>query len=122
LLYAGHQDDRFRYELEVDIEPRSRFGALLAWRAFDREHAGMVVAGLVYEAGAARPRLVLDLHADAGIDIDQIAPVIGGGIRPTLTIYGPFGVALDTGGYLVIDGIDNTRLVIGTSLSLVVRW
>jgi len=122
VMYTGYQGDRWRFEAEVDIEPKSRFGALVAWRGFDPEHRGILLGGLVYEAGAARPLLVIDLHADAGADLDQIAPVVGGGIRITLTAWGPFGVALDTGGYLVIDGIDGTRLVLGTSLSAVVRW
>jgi hypothetical protein len=121
-LWTGAGGDRNRFELEIDVEPRSRFGALLAWRAFDLDHAGMVMAGLVYEGAAARPRLVIDLHADLGADLDQRAPVIGGGIRTTLTIWAPFGIGLDSGAYLVIDGVDDTRLAIATSGSVVIRW
>lgn len=121
-LWTGADGDRYRYELELDLEPRSRFGGLVAWRGFDADHHGMLLAGLVYEAGAARPTLVVDLHADVGADLDQRAPVFGGGIRTTLTIWGPFGVALDGGAYLVIDGVDNTRLAIASSTSAVVRW
>src|SRR4051812_47098383 len=81
LLLTGDHGDRNRFELEADLEPQSRFGALLAWRGFDGDHDGILDAGLIYEAGAARPRLVLDLHADLGYDLDQRAPMAGGGIR-----------------------------------------
>lgn len=122
LLVTGHDDNRFRFELELDIEPASRYGGFVAWRGFDDEHRGMLLGGLIYEAGAARPRLVLDLHADAGADLDQRAPVAGGGIRTTLTLIGPLGLALDSGAYLVIDGVDDTRLRLMGSTSIVARW
>jgi hypothetical protein len=122
LLLTGAEGDRTRFELELDIEPKSRFGGLLAWRAFDEEHRGMLLGGLVYEAGAARPRLVLDLHADVGADLDQKAPVAGGGIRTTLTLWKMLGLAFDGGAYLVIDGLEDTRLVLAGSTSLVMRW
>jgi hypothetical protein len=122
LLLTGHGDDRGRFELELDIEPASRFGGHLAWRAFDDDHRGLLLGGLVYEAGAARPRLVVDLHGDVGADLDVYAPVLGGGVRTTLTIWRVIGLALDTGAYLVIDGVDDTRLVIATSASLAIRW
>jgi len=121
-LLTGAGGDRNRFELELDIEPASRFGGLIAWRAFDPDHHGLLLGGLIYEGAAARPRLVLDLHADAGIDLDVTAPVLGGGLRTTLTIWRFIGLALDTGAYLVIDGVDNTRLVIATSASAVARW
>ena len=122
LLLTAHDDNRLRYELELDLEPWSRYGALVAWRAFDADHRGMLLAGLVFEGAAARPRLVVDLHADIGADLDQEAPVAGGGIRTTLTLWGPLGLAFDGGAYLVLDGVDDTRLRIQGSTSLVARW
>lgn len=121
-LLTGDNGDRNRFDVEVDVEPYSRFGALVALRGFDGQHRGLACAGLVYEAGAARPRLVLDLHADLGADLDQRAPLAGGGIRTTITIVGPLGIALDTGAYLVIDGVDRTRMVISSGAALVARW
>lgn len=121
LLLTAHDDTRFRYELEVDIEPASRYGGFLAWRAFDKDHHGMVLGGLVFEGGAARPRLVVDLHADVGAELDQKAPVVGGGVRTTLTLYKLIGIALDSGAYLIVDGYD-TRLRFIGSTSLVARW
>ena len=48
--------------------------------------------------------------------------MLGGGIRNTLTIIGPLGVALDTGAYLVVDGIDHSRFVLAANALLVARW
>jgi hypothetical protein len=121
-LLTGDNGDRNRFDAEVDIEPYSRFGGVLALRGFDADHRGLACAGMVYEAGAARPRLVLDLHADIGADLDQRAPLAGGGIRTTITVIGPLGIALDTGAYLVVDGVDRTRMVISSGAALVARW
>jgi hypothetical protein len=122
LLLSAHDGDRWRYELSFDVEPVNRYGGFLAWRGFDGEHKGMLLGGVVFEAGAARPRLVLALHGDVGADLDQRAPVVGGGIRTTLTLWGPIGVAFDSGAYLVVDGIEHTRLRLMGSTSLVARW
>lgn len=123
LLLTAHDDKRLRYELELDIEPGSRYGGFVAWRGFDGDgHRGMVLGGVVFEGAASRPRLVIDLHGDVGADLDQEAPVVGGGVRTTLTIYKMLGVAFDGGAYLVIDGIEDTRMRIMGSTSLVARW
>jgi len=125
LLTGANGGNRGRLDAEIDVSPGGafgRFGGSLAWRAVDRDHAGLACVGVVYEAAAARPRLVLDLHADLGADVDVKAPLVGGGIRSTLTIIGPLGVALDTGAYLVIDGIADTRLAIESNAMLVARW
>ena len=122
LVLTGHQDDRLRFDVVADLKLFSRVGALVAWRAVDRERRGLVMAGMVYEGAAARPRLVLDLHVEVGVDLDAEAPVVGGGIRTTLAIIGPLGIALDTGAYLVLDGIDETRLQIQSGAQVVARW
>ena len=122
LLLTGDGGDRQRFELEADFEPHSRWGGLVAWRGFNGDHAGIVDAGFIYEAGAARPRLVVDFHGDLGWDLDQHAPMVGGGLRTVITIVGPLGIALDTGGYLVIDGVESTRLAIAAGASLVARF
>jgi len=122
LVLAGDQGDRLRADVALDLKPGTRLGALLAWRAFDADHRGLVMAGVVYEGAAARPRLVLDVFAQAGADLDAEAPLAGGGVRTTLTIIGPLGVALDLAGYLVLDGIDDTRLHLQSNALAVVRW
>lgn len=122
LLLTGFGADRNRFEIEADLEPGSQLGGLVALRGVDDTHRGIACAGVVYEAGAARPRLVLDLHGDVGVDLDHPAPMVGGGVRTTITIVGPLGLALDAGGYLVIDGVSATRLEISTSAALAVRF
>jgi hypothetical protein len=122
LIMTGAQGDHFRLDLTVDLKPRSRYGFVVGWRAFDEEHRGLVTAGLAYEGAASRPRLVVDLHGDLGFDLDARRPLVGGGIRTTLMIYGPFGVVLDTGGYLVIDGVDDSRLQLQGATLFGARW
>ncbi|MDB4961420.1 MAG: hypothetical protein JWP01_1419 [Myxococcales bacterium] len=121
-VLSGSEGDRFRYDVIVDLKPRSRYGVVLAWRAFDQDRRGLVTAGLVYEGAAARPRLVLDLHVDVGADLDRPAPLAGGGVRATLTVIGPLGVAFDLASYLVLDGIDDSRLQLQSNAVLVARW
>jgi hypothetical protein len=121
-LLTGAGGDHLRYDLALDLKPASRYGALLAWRAFDGEHRGLLTAGLVYEAAAARPRLVLDLHADLGADLDRSTPLLGGGVRATVSLMGPLGVALDGGAFLVLDGVDDTHVQLQTTARLVVSW
>ena len=126
LLFTGREGGSLqRAAAEVDVEPGGAFGVFggaLALRAFDAHHAGLLCAGLVFEAAAARPTLVLDFHADVGFDLDVHAPLAGGGLRTTVGIIGPLAVALDTGGYLVIDGFDHTRLALMSSAELGLRW
>jgi hypothetical protein len=121
-VLAGSEGDRFRFDVIADLKPWSRYGVALAWRAFDQDRRGLVTAGLVYEGAAARPRLVIDLHADVGADLDRPAPLAGGGVRATLTIIGPLGVAFDLATYLVLDGIDDSRLQLQSNAVLVARW
>lgn len=120
-LATGADGDHLRGELALEIKP-TRLGALVAWRAFDATHDGLITAGITFEGAAARPRLVLDLHAELGVDLDARAPLVGGGIRTALAIIGPVGVALDTGAFLVIDGVDDTRLQLQSSAIAIVRW
>ena len=122
LLLSGDRGDRTRGDVAFDLKLRSRFGLIAAWRAFDDQHRGLVMAGIAYEAAASRPRLVIDFHAVVGADLDAAAPLIGGGMRTTLALIGPLGVALDVGGYLVLDGIDNSRLQLQSSVLVVGRW
>lgn len=122
LISTGARGDHFRLEATFDLKVRSRYGFVVGWRAFDDTHHGLVTAGLVYEGAAARPRLVLDLHVDLGVDLDERAPLGGGGLRTTVGIIGPLAVVLDAGGYLVIDGFDNSRLQLQGSLLVSARW
>ncbi len=123
LLATGQAEgSKLRGDVEVDLEPYSRYGGLLALRAFDKDHHGLLCGGLYYEGAAARPRLVLALHADLGADLDVHAPLVGGGIRTTLILVGPLAIAFDSGAYLVIRGVDHSRLVLTTAAMLALAW
>ncbi len=125
LLFTGNDGTAQRAEVELDVEPGGafgRFGALVALRGFDPHHAGLLCGGLVFEAAASRPGLIMDLHADAGADLDHRAPLAGGGLRTTIGITGPLAVALDSGAYLVLQGFDHTRLVLMGAAALALRW
>jgi len=124
-LVTGDNGDRNRFDAEVDVEPGGRFGhygLLVALRGFDDNHAGLLGAGLVFEAAAARPRLVLDLHADAGADLDARRPFAGGGVRTLLGIVGPLALAFDVTACVVIAGSQDTRLVFAGDTQVVLRW
>ena len=124
-LVSGDDGDRNRLDVEADIEPGGRFGhygVLVALRGFDRHHDGILCAGFVFEAAAARPRVVIDLHVDAGVDLDGTHPVAGGGIRTVVGIIGPLGVGLDAGAYLAIAGSQDTRLVVAGDAMVIARW
>ena len=122
-LLATGQDtgSRLRGDAEIDVEP-SRYGGLVALRAFDKDHRGLLCAGLVYEGAAARPQLVLALHADLGIDLDVRRPVLGGGIRSTLVVAGPLAVVYDGGAYVVAHGVEHSRLVLTSAVMLAAAW
>ena len=122
LLLTGDGGDRLRGEVAADLKLGGRYGVLAAWRAFDEGRRGLVTAGLVFEGAAARPRLVLDLHADLGVDLNARAPLAGGGIRTTLRIAGALGLVFDSGAYLVIDGLDRTRLQLQGSTLIALCW
>jgi hypothetical protein len=122
LVLTGDQGDRSRFDAAFDLKLRSRYGLLAAWRAFDPDRHGLVTLGLEYEGAASRPRLVLDLHADAGVDLDRPAPLVGAGIRTTLMIIGPLGLVLDTSAFAVIDGVAGSRLQLEGNALLAVRW
>lgn len=115
LVATGADGDRQRADVQLDLEPGGRwgrYGILVALRAFDGTHDGLLTGGLVFDAAAARPKLLLQLHVDAGVDLDVDRPLAGAGLRTTLGLVGPVGLVLDTAGYLVVDGLDGTRFEI----------
>lgn len=122
LALTGAEGDRLRYDVALDIKPSGRYGLTVGWRQFDTERRGLLVAGVVYEGGAARPRFVLDLHAGAGVDLAIPAPLVAGGIRPTLAIVGPLALVFDLSAYVILDGVDNSRLQIASSTLVAFTW
>ena len=81
--------------------------------------AGQATVGMAYRAAAARPKLDLVLHADAGVTW-PLAPTAGGGL---ITFFWPLkrvpvAVTAGSNAYLVIDGADDTRIVLSVGLGL----
>jgi hypothetical protein len=122
LAITGDEGDRLRYDIAIDFKPKSRYGITVGWRQFDADHRGLLVAGVVYEGAAARPRLVLDLHASAGVDLERPAPLVAGGIRPTLAIVGPLALVFDLTAYVILDGVDDSRFQLASSTLLAIKW
>ncbi len=82
---------------------------------------GQATVGIAYRAAAARPKLDLVVHADAGVTW-PVAPAAGGGV---ITYFWPLKkvpVAVTSGlnVYLVVDGVDDTRVVVSVGLGLAV--
>ena len=125
LVVTGADGDHQRADVELDLEPGGRwgrYGVVVALRAFDGAHDGLLTAGVVFDAAAARPKLLLQLHADAGVDLDIDRPLAGGGLRTTLGIVGPVGLLLDAAGYLVVDGLDGTRFELALDALVVAHF
>jgi hypothetical protein len=122
LAITGAGGDHLRFDVAIDLKPKSRYGVTVGWRQFDADHRGLLVGGIVYEGAAARPRLVLDLHAGAGVDLDRPAPLVVAGIRPTLAIIGPLALVFDLSAYVILDGVDNSRLQLASSTLVALRW
>jgi hypothetical protein len=120
LLLAGDRGDATRLDASVSLQPWRRYGAVLAVRAADEDPVSMMLTGGVeYQAAASRPRLVLSLYADVGLETAGRDPVAGAGVRTTFVAFGPVGIVADTGLHLVMDP-DDVRLVIGSALMLAI--
>ena len=91
-----------------------RLGVRLDARTFEDETEGLFAMGVTFEAAAARPRLVLNLFAEAGATTHGDV-VTGGGIHTTLGVIGPLTLGTDAAAHVIWDGLD-TRLVLSGSL------
>ena len=100
-----------------------RFGLRAEGRTLDDDLAdgidgGLLLGGVVYEAAAARPRLVVDLHGDAGAALPDARLAVGGGATTQLWLAGPLAIGLDSSAHLVLDGVDGTELVLAGALTV----
>jgi hypothetical protein len=100
-----------------------RFGVRLEARGFhagglgDAPDSGLLTTGVIYEAAAARPRLTLALHAEAGVVVPDARAALGGGVRTQLWLVGPLALGLDTTATLIVDGLDS-ELALASALTL----
>ena len=127
LLTGAGEEGRNRADAHLDIDPGGRFGRFgvtlalrqMTWEPFADD--GLATIGIKYEAAAARPRLAIALHGDVGASFAG-DPAAGGGIASTLWLIPkwvrPIALVLDATAHLVIDGADNTRLVLASATRL----
>lgn len=105
---------------EAELYPGGALGRLgfrVEARGFEAIDDGMVAAGVTYEVGASRPRLVLAIHADAGTTYgDAWRPLVGGGVHVDLFLVGPLAIGADSTVTFVYDGVDSV-LILGTALT-----
>lgn len=132
-LLTGQGDGkRLRGDAHLDISPGGRFGRfgftgalrhIVLEPFFDD---ALVTGGLLYEAAAARPRLILSLHADVGATVKDHAPAFGGGLQTHLWLVPkwvpPLALALDVTAHVVLDGLADTRLVIASATRLTLAF
>jgi hypothetical protein len=93
-----------------------RFGLRVEARSTGEDEPfdeGLLMAGLTYETAAARPRLSLALHGDAGAVMPDTRPAVGGGVELQLWLFGPVALALDSSAHLLLDGIDSEVVLAG---------
>ena len=118
-LLSGADGETWRGLAAVDLYPGGgfgRFGASFAVRQVLLDpfgDAGLATVGVTYEAAAARPRLVMALHAEGGIAFggDELRPAIGGGLKTHLGVIGPLALASDVTAHLVAHDVDDLSLV-----------
>lgn len=85
-----------------------RVGLGLRYRGWDGLARGLVVGGLVYEAGATRPHLTIELHGDVGLVYGTAGGnrlLLGGGVRTQLGVFGPVAVALHGDVYCAFENL-----------------
>ncbi|HEU5059833.1 MAG TPA: hypothetical protein VFU21_25050 [Kofleriaceae bacterium] len=100
-----------------------RVGARAEARTIDGDlgdgiDGGLLLGGVVYEAAAARPRLAIDLHGDAGVALPDARLVLGGGGTTQLWLAGPLAIGLDSSAHVILDGVDGTELILAGSLTV----
>ncbi len=95
--------------LAVDLLPGGavgRYGLRGEWRGYRGESAGSGVVALLYEAGASRPQLALNLMAELGLS-DDGKLIMGAGVETCLWMLGPLGISTVGDVRVIADGLDS---------------
>lgn len=93
-----------------------RFGIRAGARGLGRVSPNVFLGGITYEAGAARPTLQIGLYATAGGTLDGLAAGALG-VQAQLAALGPVGIGADLSGLLVLDGTQDTELLLTAALT-----
>lgn len=110
---------------QADVYPGGalgRWGGRMEARSLDDPQdgveAGLLLGGVTYEAAAARPRLAIALHAEAGVALPDARAALGAGVKTTLWVIGPLALAADSTATFVLDGVEASELLLASSLTL----
>lgn len=124
LQLGGSPDQRVRLAAGLDVLPGGRLASLgfasLGFGASVRtpiRGAWLVSAAVLFQAAASRPRLAVTPYLELGATT-RWHPAVGVGIRTVVGVFGPVAATLDTGGQLVVDGVDSTSLQFAIALRL----
>lgn len=88
-----------------------RLGAHAELRGLDGRSPWWALAGVTYEAGAARPWLKVETRAEAGAAVSEGVAIVGGGARWHVWLWGPLAVGADGAAHLWVDGVDSELLL-----------
>ena len=106
-------------DLTAEVLPgffAGRWGLRGQWRGKRGLQSGTALVGLIFEAGASRPALVLKLLGEAGVTPEK-NPILGVGVQWSLWLLGPVGVSTTTAFDVIVDGWD-TRPALTFNLNL----
>jgi hypothetical protein len=121
LSSTGSDDRQFGASFAAELYPGGRFGRLgvrVEAHGLGQIAPDAFLAGVIFDAAAARPRLQLALIAAVGVDTGG-APLARAGVQSQLWVIGPIALSGDGGGLLRIDGSDTELLLtVGVGLRL----
>ncbi len=92
-----------------------RFGIRLSARGDFNGEPVVLLGGLVFEAGTARPRLNIIMYGEAGASVEG-EPSFSIGVQTNLAVFGPLGVGFDANGTLIARDTESTALMISAGL------
>lgn len=123
LAVTGDGGEPLRLAAAAELWGPRRLGAGLALHVLGgRERLGLATLRLSVQAAASPPRLFLRLHGELGAALATPAPALGAGLAVTLRLWGALGVVAQAHSHLVIDGVDETRLVTSLAVLGAIVW
>ena len=119
LLTGGKPRQRSGLAVTAYVTRRLGLRAAVHLLPFDPlADTGVVTLGIAYRAAAARPKLELVVHAEAGLAW-PLAPALGAGTTTYLwPTRWPVAITFDLGATAIVDGVVDSRLVIALGAGL----
>ena len=115
--FAGTGSERTGWLVAFEFLPGKNWGRLgVRLSARGGSNDGLIgLAGLAFEAGASRPRLDIILTTEIGASSTG-HPIAAAGVETHLGVLGPIGIALNLNALLVVDGTQDTKLILSSGL------